>query len=94
MQADKTYRTKKLGLLKQKADFDYDIQQQTLDEVKNQRRLGTLISAVGLPVSGYLGYKGMQKDLEEAALNRALAKKYLNKTPWGSSGPGGIGGIQ
>ena len=66
-----------LGLTKRKMDFDYGFGQEVMDVGKKQRRMGTLISAAGIPISGYFGYKQMQRDKDEAALNRRFKEKYL-----------------
>ena len=78
MANQKGFRDRSLSLRKRQSDFNYSFGQDVLDAGKKQRRMGTLISAAGIPISGYFGYKQMQRDKEEAELNRQV---MLANTP-------------
>ena len=79
MATQKGHRDRSYGLAKRRADFEYNIGQEVRDEATKQRRYGTLISAAGIPISGFLGYKQMQRDKEQAELNMKVARKALEK---------------
>jgi hypothetical protein len=78
MATQKGFRERDLSLRKRQSDFNYSFGQEVRDSGKKQRRMGTLISAVGIPISGYFGYKQMQRDKEEAELNRKVKEKILD----------------
>jgi hypothetical protein len=79
MATQKGQRGRSYGLAKRKTDFDYNFGQEVRDEAKKRRRTGTLISAAGIPISGYFGYRQMKDDRAEAALTRKFIQKHYKK---------------
>ena len=66
-----------LGLRKSEWEAKRALTEEGRDFEKKQRRFGTLAAAVNVPIAGYFGYKGMQRDIQEAEANEAFRKKIL-----------------
>lgn len=68
-------REKEIGLSGKQADARYSLLNDAADFERGQNRMGNLIGAANIPISGYFGYKQMQRATDEAESNRLYRKK-------------------
>ena len=69
--------SRSLGLSKKAFDTRTNLTRAGMDFEKKQGRLGTMMAAANIPISGYTGYKSMQRDFDEAEETKQFRKKLL-----------------
>lgn len=71
--------SRSLGLNKRAFDTRTNLTRAGMDFDKKQGRLGTYMAAANIPISGYTGYKSMQRDFDEAEATRKWRKDLLGQ---------------
>ena len=66
-----------LSLRKKTRKAELGLRREQEDLRRKQARLGEYIEMAGIPVSGYFGYKQMQRDIEEANRWNTFMNQYL-----------------
>ena len=79
MAADKGLNERRLALEENRVNTNYGLRTQAIDAADKQAKYGSLIAAVGVPINAYFGYKEMMADKAEAAENKELRKKLLER---------------
>lgn len=77
--ADARNKSRSLDLRERGLNLQTGLANQAMDYSRKQNRIGNVIGAAAIPISGFFGYKQMKRDIAEADANRSLRELVRQK---------------